>query len=76
MNDYLNNIHLLSSKYLDFKQPAPFCAVAWRRERANYLYHNKFHKETVYYDEIKLLKNSMNTKRTEFNWSHLEQYKD
>lgn len=64
--DYLNNFSLLSSKYLDFR--------CW--ERANYLYFNKLHKNPVHYEEIKLLKSYMNTKRTEFNWDHLEQYKD
>ena len=64
--DYFYNFHLLTSKYLDFK-----CF-----ERANYLYINKFHRDPVFYEEIRLLKSSMNNSRTEFNWNHLEQYKD
>jgi intein/homing endonuclease len=66
MIDYLKSFHLLTSKYLDFK-----CF-----ERANYLYFNKLHRDPVFYEEIRLLKSSMNNSRTEFNWSHLEQYKD
>ena len=64
--DYLENYQLLTSKYLDFK-----CF-----ERANYLYFNKLHRDPVYYDELKLLKSSMNNQRTQFNWEHLLQYKD
>ena len=64
--DYFYSYHLLTSKYLDFK-----CF-----ERANYLYFNKFHKDPVFYEEIKLLKSSMNNSRTEFNWDHLDKYKD
>ena len=64
--DYLTNFHLLTSKYLDFK-----CF-----ERANYLYFNKLHRDPVYYDELKLLKSSMNNQRTQFNWDHVLQYKD
>ena len=59
--DYLNHFSLLSSKYLDFR--------CW--ERANYLYFNKLHKNPAHYEEIKLLKSSMNSKRTKFNWDHL-----
>jgi len=62
--DYFYNFHLLTSKYLDFK-----CF-----ERANYLYFNKLHRDPIFYEEIKLLKNSMNNSRTEFNWDHLKQY--
>ena len=64
--DYFYKFHLLTSKYLDFK-----CF-----ERANYLYINKFHRDPVFYEEIRLLKSSMNNSRTEFNWDHLEQYID
>ena len=64
--DYLTNFHLLTSKYLDFK-----CF-----ERANYLYFNKLHRDPIFYNEIQLLKSSMNNRRTKFNWDHLLQYKD
>jgi hypothetical protein len=60
--DYLNNFPLLSSKYLDFK----YC------ERGSYLF--VIHRISVHFDEIKLLNNSMNSKITEFNRAHLEQY--
>lgn len=62
--DYIYNFHLLTSKFLDFK-----CF-----ERANYLYFNKLHRDPVFFEEIKLLKSSMNNSRTEFNWDHLKQY--
>ena len=64
--DYLYNYHLLTSKYLDFK-----CF-----ERAGFLFYNKFHRDPIFYEEIKLLKNSMNNSRIEFNWDHLNKYKD
>lgn len=50
MIDYLKSFHLLTSKYLDFK-----CF-----ERANYIYFNKLHRDPVFYEEIRLLKSSMN----------------
>ena len=46
LKDYLFNFHLLTSKYLDFKS----------YERASYLYYNKYHRDPIFYEEIKLLK--------------------
>lgn len=60
--DYLNKFHLLTSKYLDYKS----------FERANHLYFNKLHRDPVFYEEIRLLKSSMNNRRTSFNWDHLD----
>lgn len=58
--EYLNIFPLLSSKYLDYKD--------W--EKAHYLYINKLHKNPEYYEQIRELKNNMNTKRTTFDWFH------
>lgn len=60
--EYLNRYPLLSSKYLDFKN--------W--EKALNLYILKLHRDPIYLEEIRNLKLSMNTGRTEFNWEHLE----
>lgn len=59
--DYLNTYPLLSSKYLDFKN--------W--EKALNIYLIKLHRDPKYLEEIKNLKLSMNNKRTQFNWDHL-----
>lgn len=60
--EYLKTYPLISSKHLDFK--------CW--EKALNMYINKLHKKPEHLEQIKLLKESMNTSRTEFNWSHLE----
>lgn len=62
--NYLNTFPLLSSKYLDFKD--------W--EKALSLYKKKLHRDPVYLDKIRILKLNMNTGRSSFNWSHLENY--
>lgn len=59
--EYLNKYPLLSSKYLDFKN--------W--EKALNLYVQKLHRDPIYLEEIRNLKLNMNTKRTEFNWDHI-----
>jgi len=59
--EYLNKYPLLSSKYLDFKN--------W--EKALNLYVQKLHRDPVHLEEIRNLKLNMNTKRTEFNWDHI-----
>jgi len=60
--DYLNAYPLLSSKYLDFKD--------W--VTANNIYVNKLHRDHEQYELVRQLKENMNTKRTYFDWSHLE----
>jgi LAGLIDADG endonuclease len=59
--NYFKYFPLYSSKYLDFKD--------W--ERAAILILNKDHYSKKGIFEIDLLKNSMNLKRTLFNWDHL-----
>lgn len=58
--EYLSTFPLLSSKFLDYKD--------W--EKANFLYVNKLYKSPEYYEQIRELKNNMNTKRTTFSWLH------
>lgn len=60
--NYLNTFPLMSSKYLDFK--------CW--EEALNLYINKLHRDPEHLEKIRSLKESMNTGRIEFNWSHHE----
>jgi hypothetical protein len=60
--NYLKTYPLLSSKYLDYKD--------W--EKALNFYVNKLHKDPEHLEKIKSLKENMNTRRTKFNWSHLE----
>lgn len=60
--DYLTTYPLINSKYLDFK--------CW--EKCLKMYIDKLHKDPEHLEQMKLLKKSMNTGRTEFNWSHLE----
>lgn len=58
--NYLNTFHLLSSKYLDYKD--------W--EKAYNLYSKKLYRNPVHYEEIRDLKSNMNKNRTYFSWSH------
>jgi len=58
---YLENNNLLSSKYLDYKD--------WSKAANYYLENLHFLEEKK--NEIKILKNSMNNKRTLFSWEHL-----
>nr|YP_009317080.1 LAGLIDADG endonuclease [Pestalotiopsis fici]AOW71174.1 LAGLIDADG endonuclease [Pestalotiopsis fici] len=58
--NYLNTFHLLSSKYLDYKD--------W--EKAYNLFSKKLYKNPVHYEEIRELKFNMNKNRTSFSWSH------
>ena len=60
--NYLNTYPLLSSKYLDYKD--------W--EKALNFYLKKLHRDPEHLEKIRSLKEKMNTGRTEFNWSHLE----
>jgi hypothetical protein len=61
---YFNRFPLFSSKYLDYQN--------W--EQAYYIIMAKIHTKPVGLSEIKQLKNSMNNKRTEFSWKHLENF--
>lgn len=58
--NYLNTFHLLSSKYLDYKD--------W--EKAYHLFSQKLYKNPVHYEEIRELKLNINKNRTCFSWSH------
>jgi len=58
--DYLNTYPLLSSKYLDFKN--------WEEALSYFII--KLHRDPIYFEKIRILKLSMNTKRTFFNWDH------
>nr|YP_009710745.1 LAGLIDADG endonuclease type 1 [Amanita thiersii]QFZ98693.1 LAGLIDADG endonuclease type 1 [Amanita thiersii] len=61
---YLNNYPLFSSKHLDF--------LAW--SQINEINTKKQYKELKYSDLLFTLKNSMNDKRVEFNWNHLNYF--
>lgn len=60
--DYLTTYPLISSKYLDFK--------CW--EKCLKMYIDKLHKNPEHLEQMRFLKESMNSGRTKFNWSHLE----
>jgi LAGLIDADG endonuclease len=62
--NYLDNYPLLSSKYLDY--------LDWRT--AHDLVGSKSYRTIDGTTQLMRLKNSMNTKRTEFDWSHLDKY--
>lgn len=64
--NYLDNYPLLSSKHLDY--------LDWRT--AHGLVGSKGYRTTDGTTQLMELKNSMNTKRTEFDWSHLDKYQE
>jgi len=61
---YFNRFPLWSSKYLDY--------LNW--EQAYYIIMTKAHTKPKGLFEITQLKNTMNNKRTEFSWKHLENF--
>lgn len=62
--NYFNQFPLLSSKHLDF--------LAWKE--ADSLVCNRKYRSLEGSSKLVSLKESMNTKRTEFNWSYLDSY--
>lgn len=62
--NYFNQFPLLSSKHVDF--------LAWRE--ACFLVCNREYRSLEGKSKLVSLKESMNTKCTEFNWSYLETY--
>lgn len=62
--NYLNNFPLISSKHLDF--------LAW--SKITEINTKKQYKELNYSKLLFTLKNSMNEKRVEFNWDHLNNF--
>ena len=62
--NYLEVFPLLSSKYLDYSD--------WKK--AQIIVNMKQHKSIEGSSEIIRLKNSMNTKREFFDWSHLDKF--
>lgn len=64
---YFNKYPLFSSKHLDF--------LCWS-EAHNLIEIKAHHKKygLAGFNKIKLLKNSMNAKRTEFSWLHLKNF--
>jgi len=63
---YLDNYPLLSSKRLDY--------LDWRT--AHYLLCSKAYRTEIGTSQLIELKNSMNSKRTKFDWSHLNDAQD
>ena len=62
--NYLNNFPLFSSKHLDFLDWSAF----------HYIRVSKQYKSLDGTSKIVSLKNSMNTKRTQFNWNSLNSF--
>lgn len=62
--NYFNKYPLFSSKYLDYKD--------W--EQVAYLIINNQHLTDVGINTVELVRSRMNTKRTEFNWDHLNNF--
>lgn len=59
---YLQKYPLFSSKYLDFLSWQRILNIMIKKEQVNKL------------EEIRKIKNSMNSKRTQFNWDHLKKF--
>jgi hypothetical protein len=59
--NYFNKYPLFSSKYLDYKD--------W--EKVAYLIINNQHLTEEGINTVELVRSRMNTKRTDFNWDHL-----
>lgn len=59
--NYFNKYPLYSSKYLDYKD--------W--EKVAYLMINNQHLTEEGINTVELVRSLMNTKRTDFNWDHL-----
>lgn len=59
---YLQKYPLFSSKYLDFRSWEIILNIMIKKEQVNKL------------EEIIKIKNSMNSKRTQFNWDHLQNF--
>lgn len=59
---YLNKYSLFSSKYLDFLSWKIILNIMIKKEQVNKL------------EEIKNIKNNMNSKRTRFTWDHLQNF--
>jgi hypothetical protein len=64
--NYFNKYPLFTSKYLDYKD--------WEQV-ANWLINNQ-HLTDEGINTVELVRSRMNTKRTEFNWDHLNNFYD
>jgi len=62
--EYLKSYPLFTSKYLNY--------MDWLQ--AYHLVNEKKHKNPIIYNEIRILKSNMNSKRTKFSWEHLNKF--